>query len=163
MINLETTATLKPDGSFCLHTPHKGAAKSVSWSYSIALPFLTFETRFMPPSIPCGTPSDGIVFARLLVDGEDRGVKPFLVPIHDGYSMSPGITAKFVLARINPPRLLTPILSFAIDSYPLAVHPSPSITPSPTSTTSDFHPQRCLPRHIARRIPEPNSSIQSRG
>ena len=25
--NLETTATLKPDGSFDLHTPHKGAAK----------------------------------------------------------------------------------------------------------------------------------------
>ena len=57
----------------------------------------------MPPSIPCGTPSDGIVFARLLVDGEDRGVKPFLVPIHDGHSMSPGITAKFVLPHLKSP------------------------------------------------------------
>ena len=32
-INLETMATLKPDGSFDLHTPHKGAAKLVSHSY----------------------------------------------------------------------------------------------------------------------------------
>ncbi|KAF9650305.1 acyl-CoA dehydrogenase NM domain-like protein [Thelephora ganbajun] len=80
VINLETTATLKPDGSFDLHTPHRGAAK------------------FMPPSIPCGILSDGIVFARLLVDGEDRGVKPFVVPIHDGHSMYPGITAK----RLSP-------------------------------------------------------------
>ena len=29
VINLETTATLKPNGSFDLHTPHKGAAKRV--------------------------------------------------------------------------------------------------------------------------------------
>jgi len=61
----------------------------------------------MPPSVPCGTPSDGIVFARLLVDGEDRGVKPFLVPIHDGHSMYPGITAKFVFPPLTPARSLT--------------------------------------------------------
>jgi len=109
---------------------------------------------------PGGTPSDSIVFARLLVNGEDRGAKPSLVPIHDGYSMSPGITAKFVLTRLNLPRLLTPILSFAIDSYPLAAHPSPSITLSRPSTTSDFHPQRCLPRHIVRRIPEPSGEMK---
>jgi len=30
LINLETTATLKPDGTFDLHTPHKGAAKLAS-------------------------------------------------------------------------------------------------------------------------------------
>ena len=29
VINLETTATLKSDGSFDLHTPHKGAAKLI--------------------------------------------------------------------------------------------------------------------------------------
>jgi len=34
VINLETTATLKSDGSFDLHTPHKGAAKSVPRSCS---------------------------------------------------------------------------------------------------------------------------------
>ena len=35
VINLETTATLKPDGSFDLHTPHKGAAKSVPQSHTV--------------------------------------------------------------------------------------------------------------------------------
>lgn len=103
VINLETTATLRPDGSFDLHTPHKGAAKSVPSSYLVARCLLIFETRFMPPAIPCGTPLNGIVFARLLVDGEDRGVKPFLVPIHDEHSMYPGVTAKFVLSRLKPP------------------------------------------------------------
>ena len=34
VINLETTATLKPDGTFDLHTPHKGASKLASWSCS---------------------------------------------------------------------------------------------------------------------------------
>jgi acyl-CoA oxidase len=101
-INLETTATLNPDGSFDLHTPHRGAAKLVSLVAFVNLTrVLTLRTRFMPPSIPCGIPSDGIVFARLLVDGEDRGVKPFLVPIHDGNSMHPGITAKFVSVRLE--------------------------------------------------------------
>ena len=33
VMNLETTATLKPDGSFDLHTPHKGAAKLVLRSH----------------------------------------------------------------------------------------------------------------------------------
>lgn len=42
VINLETTATLKPDGSFDLHTPNKGAAKSVSLSYSIVPPLIIF-------------------------------------------------------------------------------------------------------------------------
>ena len=83
------------------------------------------ETRFMSPSIPCGTPSDGIVFARLLVDGEDRGVKPFLVPIHDGHSMYPGITEKFVLPRLEPARLLTSIPPLTPDGYPLTAHPTP--------------------------------------
>ena len=76
----------------------------------------------MPPSVPCGIPSDGIVFARLLVDGEDRGVKPFLVPIHDGRSMCPGITVKFVF----PPRL-TP----ARPPYPLSRRLSPHCSSSP--------------------------------
>ena len=60
----------------------------------------------MPPSIPCGIPLDGIVFARLVVEGEDRGVKPFAVPIHDGHSMYPGITAKFVSPHLASSRSL---------------------------------------------------------
>jgi len=96
VINLETTATLNPDGTFDLHTPHKGASKLVSSIFGTSRYLIAPLIRFMPPSIPCGTPSSAVVFARLLVDGEDRGVKFFLVPIHDGYSMHPGVTAKFV-------------------------------------------------------------------
>ena len=66
-------------------------------TFGISRYLITPFIRFMPPSIPSGTPSNAVVFARLLADGEDRGVKPFLVPIHDGHSMYPGITAKFVL------------------------------------------------------------------
>jgi acyl-CoA oxidase len=35
-----------------------------------------------------------VVFARLVVEGEDRGIKPFAVLMHDGFNMSQGITAK---------------------------------------------------------------------
>ncbi|TFK45974.1 acyl-CoA dehydrogenase NM domain-like protein [Heliocybe sulcata] len=75
-INLETTVTKLEDGQLELHTPAERAAK------------------FMPPTVPCGIPCVAIVFARLIVRGEDRGVKPFLVPLHDGEQMYEGITSK---------------------------------------------------------------------
>ncbi|KAF8962441.1 acyl-CoA dehydrogenase NM domain-like protein [Flammula alnicola] len=81
--NLETTATLLSDGSIDLHTPFERAAKYVH----------------MPPSSPCGIPTMAVVFARLVVNGEDRGIKPFGVLLHDGYTMSEGITSK-----LFPPR-----------------------------------------------------------
>jgi acyl-CoA oxidase len=49
--------------------------------------------------MPMTTPQEGfervgIVFARLIVEGEDRGVRPFIVNINDGQNMCPGVTAK---------------------------------------------------------------------
>ncbi|KAF8882696.1 acyl-CoA dehydrogenase NM domain-like protein [Infundibulicybe gibba] len=76
--NLETTATLLPSGEFTIHTSTPRASK------------------YMPPTIPVGIPCIGIVFARLMVDGEDRGVRPFIVPLNDGSSMYPGITARLL-------------------------------------------------------------------
>lgn len=74
--HLETTATLQPDGSFSLHTPRMAAAK------------------FMPPTTPeAGVAAGAVVFARLIVDGEDRGVRPFWVELHDGASMAAGVTS----------------------------------------------------------------------
>ncbi|KAF8882699.1 hypothetical protein BD779DRAFT_1472828 [Infundibulicybe gibba] len=64
--NLETTATLLPSEEFIIHTPTHRASK------------------YMPPTIPVGIPCIGIVFARLMVDGEDRGIRPFIVPLNDG-------------------------------------------------------------------------------
>ncbi|PPQ93408.1 hypothetical protein CVT25_004725 [Psilocybe cyanescens] len=79
--NMETTATLLPSGEFDLHTPTPAAAK------------------YMPPTAPCGTPVVSVVFARLIVNEQDHGIKPFLVYLSDGVRMNPGISCK-----ILPPR-----------------------------------------------------------
>ncbi|KAH9477756.1 Peroxisomal acyl-coenzyme A oxidase 3 [Psilocybe cubensis] len=79
--NMETTATLLPSGEFDLHTPTPAAAK------------------YMPPTAPCGTPVVSVVFARLIVNDEDHGIKPFIVYLSDGVRMNPGISCK-----ILPPR-----------------------------------------------------------
>ena len=36
----------------------------------------------------------GIVIARLVVEGEDRGVRPFVVSLNDGSEMCKGVTCK---------------------------------------------------------------------
>ncbi|KAJ6109044.1 acyl-CoA dehydrogenase NM domain-like protein [Penicillium sp. IBT 16267x] len=82
--NLETTATLLPDGGFELHTPSPAAANS----------------RCMPPNtVRSGLPVIAVVIARLIVEGEDRGVRPFLVPMSDGSKMCRGVTSKAFPAR----------------------------------------------------------------
>lgn len=51
----------------------------------------------MPPTVPAlGRPAIAVVFARLFVGGEQRGVRPFLVPVNDGNQMCVGIEAKYV-------------------------------------------------------------------
>ncbi|OQE96238.1 hypothetical protein PENNAL_c0001G08606 [Penicillium nalgiovense] len=73
--NLETTATLQSDGSFVLHSPTPGAAK------------------FMPPSMPiAGIPRIAVVFARFMIEGDDRGIRPFIVGLGDGKVMCKGVT-----------------------------------------------------------------------
>lgn len=81
--NLETTATLQADGSFVLHTPHPGAAKT------------------MPPSSPhSGMARTAIVFARLVVGGKDYGVRPFIVPLNDASgAMCRGVASTLFPAR----------------------------------------------------------------
>ncbi|KAK0185212.1 acyl-CoA oxidase [Armillaria mellea] len=81
--NLRTTATLLPGGGFELHTTSSLAAK------------------YMPPTVPVlGKPAFGIVWAKLLIDGEATGIRPFLVKINDGKDMYKGISAR-VLPRRN--------------------------------------------------------------
>ncbi|KAI9436922.1 acyl-CoA dehydrogenase NM domain-like protein [Lactarius indigo] len=83
VIHLETTATLLPNGSFDLHTPLERAAK------------------YMPPTSPVspGFPCISIVFARTIVYGEDHGIKPFVFQLHDGQTMTSGVSVKLL-----PPR-----------------------------------------------------------
>ncbi|KAF9457437.1 hypothetical protein BDZ94DRAFT_1292410 [Collybia nuda] len=80
-INLETTATLLPCGGFSLCTPHPGAAKC------------------MPPTIPCGPPTVSVVFAKMIANGHNKGVFPFIVRLNDGARMCPGITARLLPYR----------------------------------------------------------------
>ncbi|KAG7087211.1 hypothetical protein E1B28_013191 [Marasmius oreades] len=77
-LNLETTATLLPDGSFDLHTPRRGAEK------------------YMSSTLPdVGHPCFGVVMARLITDQEtDRGVRTFVIQLNDGKTMCNGITAR---------------------------------------------------------------------
>ncbi|KAJ7634349.1 acyl-CoA dehydrogenase/oxidase [Roridomyces roridus] len=80
--HLETTATLLPTGELEINTPNEAADK------------------YMPPTTPAGLPGIAVVFARLLVDGQDRGIKPvLLVPLHNGHKMHPGITSKLLSPR----------------------------------------------------------------
>ncbi|KAH9959714.1 acyl-CoA dehydrogenase NM domain-like protein [Russula compacta] len=83
VIHLETTATVLPDGCFDLHTASPRAAK------------------YMPPTSPVspGFPCISIVFARTIVHGEDHGIKPFVLQLHNGESTTPGVTIK-----VLPPR-----------------------------------------------------------
>ncbi|KNG89822.1 acyl-CoA oxidase [Aspergillus nomiae NRRL 13137] len=80
--NLETTATLLPSGDFDIHTPNSNAAK------------------FTPPNWPRkGFPQVALVFAQLLVSGDDWGVRPFVVWLNDGKNMCEGVTAKLLPKR----------------------------------------------------------------
>lgn len=56
----------------------------------------------MPPNtVRSGLPVIAVVIARLIVDGKDRGVRPFLVPMSDGAKMCTGVTSKYVSAQMH--------------------------------------------------------------
>jgi acyl-CoA oxidase len=120
--NLETTATLQLDGSFMLNTPHPGAAK------------------YMPPTGPFGgIPKVAIVFARLVVHGEDRGVRPFIVTLGNGKGMAKGVSAKFVSfpifnimipqmsVRLLPPRAGSRPIDHAVTYFDHVLLPSTAL------------------------------------
>ncbi|OAA67408.1 Acyl-CoA oxidase/dehydrogenase, central domain protein [Cordyceps fumosorosea ARSEF 2679] len=80
--SLETTATQLQDGSFDLHTLKVTAANA------------------MPPATPYSSmPRIAVVFARLVVGGEQRGIQPCVVRLHDATTMAPGITSRLLLSR----------------------------------------------------------------
>lgn len=67
----------------------------------------------MPASTPAfKIPKIAIVMARLIVSGQDRGVRPFLVPICDEKEMAQGVTS----IRL-PPRSGTSPLDFSITMF----------------------------------------------
>lgn len=92
--NLET-ATLLPDGYFSLHTPSLTTAKA------------------MPPgTLQWGIPRIAIVFARLMVDHIDHGVKRFLVWLSDDKTMSTGVASRALPTRPGTKPLYHAITGF---------------------------------------------------
>ncbi|KAI0768840.1 acyl-CoA dehydrogenase NM domain-like protein [Trametes elegans] len=92
--NIETTATLLSSGEFILNSPTPASAK------------------FMPPTVPAGLPCVAVVFAKLIVNGEDRGHRPFLVPLNDGKQMCPGVQSKLLPFRGGPNPLTHSMTTF---------------------------------------------------
>ncbi len=93
-INCETTATLLPNGDFDLHSPTEGSAKFVL-SIRIQIECSTFRHRMMPPTGPFGgIPRVAIVIARLIVEEQDHGLRPFVVALGDGKQMCKGVTSR---------------------------------------------------------------------
>ncbi|POX54067.1 acyl-CoA oxidase [Streptomyces sp. Ru72] len=83
---METVAVFdRTNGGFHLHTPTPGAQK------------------FMPNTTLTGGPKTAVVAARLLVDGEDRGVFLFLTPLSDETGHLPGVTVRRLPERTGTP------------------------------------------------------------
>ncbi|MFE8006568.1 acyl-CoA dehydrogenase [Streptomyces sp. NPDC057418] len=84
--SMETTATYdRARDGFVLHTPNAGAQK------------------FMPNTSPAGGPKSGLVAARLLADGEDHGIRLFLVRLTDDVRALPGVRVRRLPARMGSP------------------------------------------------------------
>jgi acyl-CoA oxidase len=66
----------------------------------------------MPPTTPWGIPVTAIVFARLFVQGDDHGIKPFLVPLHDGHRMYPGVCSTPLTLRGGSTPIVHALTSF---------------------------------------------------
>lgn len=94
------------------HTNSKRNEVSVIPSQILYLTIMQRD-RFMPPTTPVpGYPKMAIVFARLFVDGEDRGVHPFLVCTSDEHGMCEGVKS----VRL-PPRSGGSPLDFAVTFF----------------------------------------------
>ncbi|KAJ3535919.1 hypothetical protein NM688_g6910 [Phlebia brevispora] len=121
--NLETTATKVEDG-FILHSPHLSAAK------------------LMPPTTPI-CPKMAVVFARLIVDGEARGVHPFVVATSDAQGMCAGVTS-----RRLPPRSGGSPLDYAMTTFDHVHLPPSSFLGASVNRPDD--PQKLLNRYVSR-------------
>ena len=91
----------------------------------------------MPPTIPIGSPTIGVVFACLLVYGKDYGIRPFVVPLNDVQQMCRGVTARFV--NLSSRADQSSIDSMDVDFFPIEICRAPLTTQSPTLRTFDFH------------------------
>ncbi|KAK2770398.1 hypothetical protein CKAH01_14741 [Colletotrichum kahawae] len=117
--NLETVATQLTDGTYDLHSPTSAAAKA------------------MPPTTPLPEVRRmAVVFARLVVRGEDRGVKPFIVDLNDRNGMRNGVTSLALPTRPGTKPLDHSITSF--DHVRLPATALLETTSKPANLRHDF-------------------------
>ncbi|CAG8904521.1 unnamed protein product [Penicillium egyptiacum] len=88
---------------------------------------LNFDVSFMPPSMPiAGIPRIAVVFARLMVGDDDRGIRPFMVGLGDGKKMCKGVTTTLL-----PPIACGRTLDHSITSFNQVHLPSTAMLGSP--------------------------------
>ncbi|EIW75910.1 acyl-CoA oxidase [Coniophora puteana RWD-64-598 SS2] len=116
--NVETTATKTAEG-FVINTPREEACK------------------FMPASTPSfGIPKVALVMARLIVSGEDRGPRFFVVPICNEREMYAGVES----IRLGP-RPGTSPLDFSITRFNnVRVPPSAIVSSDPADLSRPVAP-----------------------
>ncbi|KAH9934315.1 acyl-CoA dehydrogenase/oxidase [Fomitopsis serialis] len=126
ILGLETVAEKVEDG-FILHTPNSSACK------------------FMPPTMPHPViPKVAIVFARLMVGKDDRGIHPFLLP-----TSYPGRMHSRVSAVLLPPRNGTCALDYALTSFDQVKLPPSAFLGADYLSVTDHH---ALLKQYIRRI-----------
>ena len=97
--------------------------------------------------MPAGLPCVAVVFARLIVDSEDRGHRPFIVPINDGKQMCAGVQSRYVHAfflAATPPRSLAPTQTLTYSFTRRVLPYRGSANPLPHALTTFSHVR--LPR-----------------
>ncbi|MCJ1306634.1 hypothetical protein MMC25_000277 [Agyrium rufum] len=129
--NLETEVRLQPDGTFVLHTPKPDASK------------------FVLPSMPvAGIPRIAIVMAKLVVEGEDFGIRPVVVALSDGTQMCKGVTSRLLphMSGIQAPYAIT-----SFDQVPLPATAVLGSLEKPASMRINFFDQihRIAPETLA--------------
>ncbi|KAJ7611284.1 hypothetical protein FB45DRAFT_1037616 [Roridomyces roridus] len=142
-IHLETTATLLETGELEINTPTEAAAK------------------FMPPTTPSGIPCVAVVFARLIVNGVDKGIKPILVPLHDGREMYPGVTS-----NISPIVLQQDIRGASIaegDILGISIRFAIDLIMGRVSAPASLYPEDILFQHESSILAELREIVRSAG
>lgn len=116
-LNIETTAHQHENGSYILNTPNEEA------------------TKFIPASDPSfGINKVALVMARLIIKGEDRGMRPFIVPICNTREPFPG-----VLSIRLPHRTGASPLDFCMTRFNKSKLPSAALLSDTLEAPNDVH------------------------
>jgi hypothetical protein len=101
----------------------------------------------MPPTTPAGTPCIAIVWARLKIGADDRGIRPFIVPLNAGRNMHVGVTAKYGYSLLGDYVEFKLIITFAFQATPLPEWES-TCQPLFNLLRSCYVATHCHARHI---------------